>query len=291
MKAFLSHSSANKDYVGKVFDYLSAARAHYDSVTFDSFQRSYEAIHAAMKDSDVFVFFASPESLASPWVKEEIRIAGDPATVGKHLERIVVLIGAKRDLLPPELRQCTAISYSDPGLVARKIEDLLIQLHSRTVPSRPFIGREDDLKSVGGGITPVGSKAPEFILISGISGAGRRTLVARAVRDNYPFITQTLRTVPVSKGVSVVDLYFSTKSIAGSLINNSDKTIEDIQVYAALFDETNSLYAISSGSLDYSSLKPNEDSPFKIDIYSSDKPQLDHFMLLVSGAPAQTGNS
>src|SRR5690349_13434550 len=52
--------------------------------------------------------------------------------------------------------------------------------------------------------------------------------------------------------------YFSTKSIAGSLINNSDKTIEDIQVYAALFDNSNNLYAVSSGSLDYSSLKPNE---------------------------------
>lgn len=84
--------------------------------------------------------------------------------------------------------------------------------------------------------------------------------------------------------------YFSTKSIAGSLINTSDKTIEDIQVYAALFDEANNLYAVSSGSLDYSSLKPNEDSPFKIDVYSSDKPQLDHFMLLVSGSPVQTGN-
>lgn len=86
------------------------------------------------------------------------------------------------------------------------------------------------------------------------------------------------------------DDYFSTKSIAGSLINNSDKTMEDIQVYAALFDKANNLYAVSSGSLDYSTLKPNEDSPFKIDVYSSDKPQLDHFMLLVSGAPVQTGN-
>jgi len=96
MKAFLSHSSDDKIYVSKVFEYLSASRAHYDSVTFESFQRSHDAIQAALKDSDVFVFFASPQSLSSPWVQEEVKLAVDPASLGKRLERVVVLLGADR---------------------------------------------------------------------------------------------------------------------------------------------------------------------------------------------------
>src|SRR5690606_29428559 len=118
MKAFLSHSSKDKDFVSKVFEYLTASRAHYDSVTFHSFERSHEALTSALRDSDVIVVFWSPDALGSPWVKEEIRSAADPSLIGRHMERLVVLVGGDRASLPPELRQATAISYSDPGLVA-----------------------------------------------------------------------------------------------------------------------------------------------------------------------------
>ena len=86
------------------------------------------------------------------------------------------------------------------------------------------------------------------------------------------------------------DSYYTSKSIAGSLMNNSNETIEDISIYAALFDENNNLYAINSGNVDFNTLKPNEDSSFKIDVYSGDPADLDHFMLFVSGAPPQASN-
>lgn len=212
MKAFLSHSSSNKAYVGRIFEYLSAARAHYDSVTFDSFQRNFDAIRTAMADSDLFVFFASSEALASDWVKEEIKLSVDPATLGRRLERIVVLLGADRSDLPPELAQCTAISYADPSLVARKIEGLLTELRVKQGLKKLFVGREDDLKSISSGLIPVADRAPEFLFVSGIPGIGRKTVLSRSVQDNFPFINQTLKVVPVTTGTTTSDLYFRIRS-------------------------------------------------------------------------------
>ena len=243
MKAFLSHSSDDKIYVSKVFEYLSASRAHYDSVTFESFQRSHDAIQAALKDSDVFVFFASPQSLSSPWVQEEVKLAVDPASLGKRLERVVVLLGADRSALPPELRQFTSISYADPGLVARKIEDLLIQLHSLNSPLKPFVGREDDLKVIGAGMTPVGSRPPDFIYVAGLSGVSRKTVLLRSIKDNYPFINQSLRIIAVSKGAGFSDLYFSIRS--SIKVGTIGEYVNEIEKFTDL-DEANQAGALVS---------------------------------------------
>jgi len=212
MKVFLSHSSANKTYVSGIFDYLTAARAHYDSVTFESFQRSFDAIYGALNDSDIFCFFASPESLNSPWVKEEIKLACDPASVGKRLERVVVLLGVQHGELPPELRQCTSISYTDPNLVARKLESLLVEMQPIPTLKRLFVGREDDLKVLSSGMAPVNSRATEFIFLAGLPGVGRKSAILRAIQDNFPFIKQSLRVIAVSKGTGPSDLYFNIRS-------------------------------------------------------------------------------
>lgn len=235
MKAFLSHSSADKNYVSRVFEYLTGSRAHYDSITFQSFQRSHEALTSALRDSDVFVLFASPEALESPWVREEIKSAVDPAVVGKTLERLVVILGADRSALPIEVRHATAISYSDPGLVARRLEDYLLQLHhQRTIPP-PFVGREDDLKTLNSGVTPVGKRPPEFIFVAGIPGVGRKTLVTRVMRDNYPFISQALRVVRVVRGASAADLYFGVRSVM--MTGTVSEHMAEVERFAGLSDD------------------------------------------------------
>lgn len=232
MKAFLSHSSKDKDFVSKVFEYLTASRAHYDSVTFHSFERSHEALTSALRDSDVIVVFWSPDALGSPWVKEEIRSAADPSLVGRHMERLVVLVGGDRASLPPELRQATAISYSDPGLVARRIEDYLVQLHQREAIPPPFLGREDDLKALSSGVIPVGRRPPEFIFVNGIPGVGRKTVITRVIKDNYPFISQALRVVRVVKGVSAADLYFRIRSVM--MTGTVSEHMEEVERFAGL---------------------------------------------------------
>lgn len=92
------------------------------------------------------------------------------------------------------------------------------------------------------------------------------------------------KNILISKAnVRETDGYFSSKSIAGTIVNNSPDTVDGVKVYAAIFDKSNDLMDIVSGSVDYTSLKPNEDTPFKIELYSTNDKPLDHFMLFAAG--------
>lgn len=79
--------------------------------------------------------------------------------------------------------------------------------------------------------------------------------------------------------------FLSTKSIAGTIVNNSPETIDNIRVYAALFDKNNDLVDIASGTVDFSILKPQEDTSFKVGFYEDNNIQVSKYMLFVVGTP------
>ncbi|WP_208453086.1 toll/interleukin-1 receptor domain-containing protein [Burkholderia gladioli] len=82
MKAFLSHSSADKEsYVSIVASRLAVEDFVYDEVTFESGEITLNEIIRGLDETTVFCLFISDKSLDSEWVQQEvdgasIRLAG-----------------------------------------------------------------------------------------------------------------------------------------------------------------------------------------------------------------------
>lgn len=89
-KAFLSHSSAQKDLVTKISQELGS-KSIIDSKSFEEGMSNLEEILISLDSADLFVLFISEESLNSKWVQEEILIAKEKLNE-KIIKRIFPII-------------------------------------------------------------------------------------------------------------------------------------------------------------------------------------------------------
>ena len=63
MKAFLSHSSIDKEFVREVANKLGRLHCVFDERSFDAGDKFEDAIRDHLDNSSVFVFFATKDSL------------------------------------------------------------------------------------------------------------------------------------------------------------------------------------------------------------------------------------
>jgi hypothetical protein len=77
----------------------------------------------------------------------------------------------------------------------------------------------------------------------------------------------------------------SGDSITGTIINNSNQEVSSVTAYAILFDKDNKVISIGHATADISTLKPGDDSAFKIDFFdfSNNTENPDHFTVLPVG--------
>lgn len=97
-KAFLSYSSKDKAFVHAVASRLGRRRVNLDVWAFETGQEFLRAIRKAIAGSDLFVLFASRESLKSLWAKFE---AGE----AEELLRLEVLKSSVTLIIDPAVRQ------------------------------------------------------------------------------------------------------------------------------------------------------------------------------------------
>jgi TIR domain len=93
MRAFLSHSSADKRFVEAVARELGRQFCAFDQHEFDSGEDFRNAIRKALDSSDLFILFASKTSRERKWVEFEL----DEAELRKirgSIKRILVLLRA-----------------------------------------------------------------------------------------------------------------------------------------------------------------------------------------------------
>lgn len=70
----------------------------------------------------------------------------------------------------------------------------------------------------------------------------------------------------------------------GTVVNNSTVSVSSAAVYAALYDKDNNLITVQNGFADVMSLKPGENSAFKISLFGlSTSDTIDHYTLLAGG--------
>jgi len=197
-KAFLSHSSANKEFVRAVAKELGRQFCIFDEYCFDSGVEFKKSIEEGLDSSAVFVLFASQEAKASIWVKFEADEAWYQRLQGKLDTSLVYLIDSSitHDDVPEWLGRSRIQQEISPKVIARDIRHHLdALLRQRQVQF--FIGRSHDVEKLETALTPLdGSSPPHVVLIWGLPGIGRRTFI----RETSPSILKLRKHTEIHVG-------------------------------------------------------------------------------------------
>lgn len=183
LKAFLSYSTVDKEFVRQVASRLGRARIVFDEISFAPGEDFRESIQKGLDNSRLLVFFASSASLKSVWCNYELDEA-DWRELQRKLERhIVFAIDHNLTIaeLPGWLRKGKVIFSRRPTQVVRDIEEILFSMAPEEI-KKPFLGRQRHLEDATRLLSDLRAQ-PRLFVISGLDGIGRRTLLTRLCRD------------------------------------------------------------------------------------------------------------
>lgn len=195
-RAFLSHSSTDKDIVGAVAETLGRAAVVYDTFEFNAGDEFRDAILTGLSNSDIFVLFASRRALQRQWVEFEIATAKEALT-RRALSRVVTFIidpELTLDSIPDWMKSTLIVRQEHAGLIAGEIRRLISERVRERMPSY-FVGRRNEIEQALDLIsrfTDPDRRPP--LLVYGLNGIGRRTLVQAIARDNLSYST----TIPIT---------------------------------------------------------------------------------------------
>lgn len=187
MKAFLSHSSLDKEIVREVANQLSRLNCIFDEKSFDSGVEFQKSIEEKLSLSTVFVFFATRNSLNSNWCKFELEQAFYSKLKGAHKRSIVFILSDDVEIsdLPSWLTTALIKKVTSPSAIARDIKHRLRET-AEEFQSPVFIGRSKERDLLEEVLNPIdGSKPPKTLAVFGLPGIGRRSLVRHVTKDLF----------------------------------------------------------------------------------------------------------
>jgi len=207
MKAFLSHSSRDKEFIMAVAKELGRQFCVVDIQTFQTGIDFKKSIEQGLDDSKLFVFFASKPSVESIWVNFELEEAWYKK-LERHLLRSLVYIidsAVTRDKLPAWMtRALISENLNAPKPIARDIQHHLAELMRATRGSY-FVGRARDRQNLEALSTPLdGSNPPRIFVLFGLPGIGRRSLI-REIVPNLFGLKKSIE-IAIGDGDSINDL-------------------------------------------------------------------------------------
>ena len=138
-KAFLSHSSAQKDFVRKVADILGPSRCVFDEYCFETGEKILDEILRTLSSSDLFVLFLSNEALNSEWVQREILNADSLFKSNKIKQIFPILIDRSINpvtdgRIPDWMKEYLLKYVPSPSIAINKKTNRLRQLEMETNP-------------------------------------------------------------------------------------------------------------------------------------------------------------
>ena len=182
-KAFLSHSSKDKEFVRSVAHELGRQYCIFDEQVFSTGEEFKTSIINGLDDSSIFVLFASKNSLLSSWVNFEIEESWYTKLEKNLQKHLVYLISdsVEYDDLPVWLKRAKIQKENSPKIVARNIRDHLDKLNDSR--KNPFIGRNQDIQKLAEQLIPESTLPPNIFFITGLPGIGRRSLLQRVTPE------------------------------------------------------------------------------------------------------------
>ncbi|MTI67837.1 MAG: TIR domain-containing protein [Firmicutes bacterium] len=188
MKAFLSHSSKDKEhYVEKVAKKIGKDRVVYDEFSFEKGLKSIEEIDRGLDASDLFVVFISENSINSKWVQEELFRANTLLKEDAKLKRIYPIIIDSRikyndNRIPEWLREnnlkLVISSNKAASLIMQRLRELSYMQHPKHKErDNIFVGRNKIIEEFEMRINDFERNVPFAIIASGLQQIGRKKVM------------------------------------------------------------------------------------------------------------------
>lgn len=225
-KAFLSHSSAQKEYVRTVAGHLGIDNCFIDESSFENGMKTMDEIVKSIGNSSVFVFFISSEALESDWVKNELSNVRDYIDNGEILFMPFIVdenIIYSDPRIKPWIRKDYNLQfYSNPVLVARRIKEEIREMSWRTFPEIQktailFQGREDEMAQIKKMYYDGNMSCRRCFIVSGFPpGIGRRKIITEYIKSELaPCKTRTYEpiTIDLDANSSIEDFIFRLNDI------------------------------------------------------------------------------
>ena len=195
-KIFLSHSSADKKYVGYIAEQFGKDRCVYDSLCFEAGMKSIDEIYRELDKTSIFVVFLSDASLNSPWVREELSIAEERLHHDGHLLSqcfpIIIddSISHNDERIPLWLRKGFS-SYnlrliSSPQIAYRKIkaqQDRLTLEAGGPLRKNCFYGRDHEIKRFKDAFDS--GRPIKCAVASGLPRMGRGSYLIQCLKESH----------------------------------------------------------------------------------------------------------
>lgn len=191
-RAFLSHSSKQKDLVKRIALNLGKANCIFDDFEFESGMPILDEILVNLNETELFVLFISDDSLNSEWVKKEITQANLNLETHENRRVFPILIDKSINVtedsrIPEWLKAFLLKPYLDHFIITKKIKQKLREIAFEQNPlfkakESLFIGRNDLFEAFESKIFSLSESKPSSIIVSGIEGIGRRTFLKNALK-------------------------------------------------------------------------------------------------------------
>lgn len=239
MKAFLSHSSADKErYVGIVASRLAEEDIVYDEVSFESGEQTLNEIIRGLDESTVFCLFISNKSLDSDWVRQEVdgasvRLAGGSL---KYIYPIVIDRSIAHD--DPRIPKWLSENYNlrlvtRPVIAARRIQQKLRQASWARHPKlkereRAFVGRNTQIEAFESRFDDYSQPKPVLSVVGGPPSIGRRTLILNALQKlSLVGADKYFPVLPLDRHASIEDFILRLLDLGASDINYVDLNLTE----------------------------------------------------------------
>ncbi|HCN88997.1 MAG TPA: hypothetical protein DIT28_07425 [Oxalobacteraceae bacterium] len=203
-RAFLSHSSYDKDFVEKVFSELGTGKCVYDKETFKKNSDLALQIREGLEECDVYVLFLSEASIRSGWVNSEIDLASELKAQWKIKKFLVFQLDSTSwSTLPPWMGRYVVSCPPSPHHVALRLLD---ELRPAPNEEESCYGRSEDERKVIDELSEL-DHVPYYLYFSGPIGIGRRTLANAVYKAYYPDINRNKIQIKADLTDGILDIY------------------------------------------------------------------------------------
>lgn len=226
VKAFLSHSSTDKEIVREIKKKLTRACTFFDEDCFlpgDDFR---ETIISHIGKANLFVLFASKASLNSSWVKFELDTAYLESIKKKDIQVLVLNLDNVDKNQFPKWMQNAKIEPIDNIEIAAQI--ILDKLYDCISEDKIYVGRAKETEKFNKEICDNYYNFPNVIALSGLEGIGRRTFAKQVIYERLNLKYSIEIHIKEYEGVNELYRYLISDNVITMSQNEKE---EELQVF------------------------------------------------------------
>ncbi|WP_127018807.1 toll/interleukin-1 receptor domain-containing protein [Flagellimonas beolgyonensis] len=269
-KAFLSHSSKDKEIVRKVANQLGNKNCVLDEISFEPGRKTLNEIFNELDSSDIFVLFISEESLNSSWVKKEIQKAKENLN-NEFLDRIIPIIIDKKithldERIPKWIAKPYNLKYiNNEVVILKKVKQALKEVSFKKNRfnqeiEKNFVGRNSEMEKFENEINNLDNWTPTYIIAYNyFEGIGRRTFLKNALRKyKLTDYLDTPTTITIDAKESIENFIYKLNSISKnqevtnydfSSIGIAEKINITIDLVKQFMDYKELIFVVDEGSI------------------------------------------